>query len=118
MSSSAFFIEAAANTVMAFSCAVAGAIAPARTTRAAKISAMRTMVALHAVFARNLAAHADQALVKGETCDRRKRRSGNPARRAVDQDIAISPTIAPQEGRESPARPALYGFASGKFSTP
>jgi len=43
MSSSAFFIEAAANTMMVFSCAVADTVAPARTTRAAKTPAMRFM---------------------------------------------------------------------------
>src|ERR1700732_1288732 len=49
MSSSAFFIEAAAKTVMVLSCADAGEWAtPSRTTKAVKIPARRDMRALRA----------------------------------------------------------------------
>src|SRR6267154_5138620 len=78
MSSSAFFIEAAANTVRLLSCASAGEVAdPARIAKAAKSPARRCIVALHAC-SQALSARANQALVMVE-CDRRKRRSVNPA---------------------------------------
>src|SRR5436309_2931502 len=49
MSSSAFFIEAAANTMRDFSCAAAGEwAAPSRVMKAAKIPASRRIVALQA----------------------------------------------------------------------
>ena len=66
MSSSAFFIEAAANTVMVLSCATAGeGAAPSRMMKAAKIPARRYMVALRACL-RALSARANQALVEVE----------------------------------------------------
>src|SRR5712675_145161 len=78
MSSSAFFIEAAANTVRFLSCASAGEVAdPVRIVKAAKSPARRCIVALHAC-SQARSARANQALVKVE-CDRRKRRSVNPA---------------------------------------
>src|SRR5712671_7099024 len=78
MSSSAFFIEAAANTVRLLSCASAGEVAdPARIAKAAKSPARRCTVALRAC-SHALSARANQALVMVE-CDRRKRRSVNPA---------------------------------------
>src|SRR6266704_5283879 len=77
MSSSAFFIEAAANTVRFLSCASAGEVAdPVRIVKAAKTPARRCIVALHACSRRD--PRANQALVMVE-CDRRKRRSVNPA---------------------------------------
>src|SRR6476469_8469913 len=77
MSSSAFFIEAAANTVMVLSCAAAGEqAAPSRMTNAVKIPARRYMVALRARLQRALRAQIRLWLNRG--CDRRKRRSGDP----------------------------------------
>src|SRR6267154_5328721 len=62
MSSSAFFIEAAANTVRLLSCASAGEwIDPNRTVRATKNPARRGIWALHACSRRNV--RANQALV-------------------------------------------------------
>src|SRR5215218_2441916 len=77
MSSSAFFIEAAANTVMVLSSAAAGEdTAPSEMTKAAKIAARRYIVALRPCLqARNPRA-AMQALT-GQGCDNRKRRSGD-----------------------------------------
>src|SRR4030088_3372551 len=77
MSSSAFFIEAAANTVRLLSCAMAGeSIDPIRIVKATRNPARRCIVALHACL-RALSARANQALVEYE-CDRRKRRSAGP----------------------------------------
>src|ERR1700730_10624471 len=76
MSSSAFFIDAAANTVKLLSWAVAGEETdPHRIAKAAKSPARRCIMALHTCLRR--IARANQALVIVE-CDRRKRRSGNP----------------------------------------
>src|ERR1700687_1655238 len=76
MSSSAFFIEAAANTVRLLSWASAGDQAdPHRIVKAAKSPARRCIMALHTCLRR--IARANQALVIVE-CDRRKHRSGNP----------------------------------------
>src|SRR6266481_2531027 len=77
MSSSAFFIEAAANTVRLLSCASAGERAdPHRMARLRKSPARRCIMALHRCLRR--VARANQASVE-VVCDRRKRRSGNPA---------------------------------------
>src|SRR5437764_11891368 len=77
MSLSAFFIDAAANTVRALSCASADEwIDPSRIVRATKNPAKRRMMPLRA-WSRARSAHATQALVVDE-CDRRKRRSGCP----------------------------------------
>src|SRR4029450_11591251 len=48
MSSSAFFIEAAANTMRDFSCAIAGATPSRIKQAAARIPAKRRIMALHA----------------------------------------------------------------------
>src|ERR1700686_2782606 len=77
MSSSAFFIEAAANTVSLLFCASAGELAdPHRMTRAANSPARRCIVALHA-GSRARFARTNQAL-GWYGCDRRKRRSAGP----------------------------------------
>src|SRR5258708_20218607 len=76
MSSSAFFIEAAANTMRLLSCARAGEKRdPERMGKAARSPGRRCIMALHTCLRR--IARANQALVMVE-CDRRKRRSGNP----------------------------------------
>src|SRR5438128_2451681 len=62
MSSSAFFIDAAANTVMVLSCATAGTAAAARTSKAAKIPARRYIDGAPCRRARAVA-HASQASV-------------------------------------------------------
>src|SRR3954447_1841711 len=77
ISSSAFFIDAAANTVRVLSCAAAGEWTdPDRIVRATKNPARRRMMPLRA-WPRARSAHATQALVVDES-DRRKRRSGRP----------------------------------------
>src|SRR5229473_2838265 len=87
MSSSAFFIEAAANTVRLLSCATAGEAAdPNRRVKHKKIPARRCIGSAPGVFTA-LCARANQALV-GSGCDRRKRRSGNPFGLTVHRDIA------------------------------
>src|SRR5436305_11163104 len=71
MSSSAFFIDAAANTVRVLSCAAAGEWTdPDRTVRATKNPAKRRIMPLRA-WSRARSAHATQALVVDES-DRRK----------------------------------------------
>src|ERR1043166_1773882 len=77
MSSSAFFIEAAANTVTLLSCAAAGGMAaPTRTSNATKIPERRFIDGAPCRLLRAFA-RANQALaISG--CDMRKRRSGNP----------------------------------------
>src|SRR6185369_14227341 len=77
MSSSAFFIEAAAKTVTALSCAAAGEwAAPNRMTKAEKIPAKRYMSALRACLQRGF--HAQIRRWLGQECDRRKRCSAIP----------------------------------------
>src|SRR6266542_1414696 len=77
MSSSAFFIEAAANTVRVLSCAAAGeGAAPSRRMKAAKTAARRYMAALRASQQRASRAQIGHWL--GQGCGRRKRHSGNP----------------------------------------
>src|SRR3954447_2991433 len=77
MSSSAFFIDAAANTVRVLSCASADEWTDAdRIVRATKNPAKRRIMPLRA-WSRARSAHATQALVVDES-DRRKRRSGCP----------------------------------------
>src|SRR5438067_2209375 len=116
MSSSAFFIEAAANTVMALSCAATGeGAAPNRMMKAANIPARRCMVALRAGLRRALRAQIRHWL--GQECDRRKRRSGNPdglrpiwtSRRQAYSIVGAAQRLC--------VAPAIYGFASGAVST-
>ena len=116
MSSSAFFIEAAANTVRLLSCARAGdeARSAAGSTKAAKIrqddASWRSMRVRGALLAR-----ATQALVVME-CDRRKRRSGNPSGFTIRPDIAAASLQHCRRLSKGSPLPA-HCFASGASST-
>src|SRR6266849_3462603 len=78
MSSSAFFIEAAANTVRLLSCARTGdEVDPHRMAKLKKSPARRCIAALHACL--RAAVRARKSGFGRVECDRRKRRSGNPA---------------------------------------
>src|ERR1700685_764016 len=88
MSSSAFFIEAAANTVRLLSCAKAGDRAdPHRITKAARRMARRCIVSLRAGSRPRFQRAQNQALVK---CGMRQAEAPFPRSRGltVQRDIA------------------------------
>src|SRR5262245_30565273 len=88
MSSSAFFIEAAAKMVMLLSCAAVGATAAPRARQATRISARRFMTGAPCEFARAGSARksgvGDFGLRPAEAPFRQSLR-----RRAVGRDVAI-----------------------------
>src|SRR5436190_23095106 len=108
MWSSAFFIEAAANTMRDFSCAPAGEwAAPSRMMEAAKIEERRCIVALHACSR----AHVARTQIR-RWSDDRVRQAEAPFRQpdglTVDRDIAR----CGQYQRDGPGKARRGGSAS------
>src|SRR5882757_6855970 len=122
MSSSAFFIEAAANTVMVLSCAKVGEqAAPSRMMKAAKIPVIRCITSAPAILTGAQSARRNQALV-GSGVRQAEAPFRSVLRLTVDQEYRAGKLTALLRQRKGSGpdrlllrvRRSQHGFAGGR----